>query len=1019
MCRSVSSPHVFLHHRAISSRNFTSLVHKNYFVDKDIEIKTLGKEISKIFDIHTNRLENIKDVYGHFEYYTKRPKSSNHVLLYRCAANDHVKEESKPGELLLDFNELELVLRKPIRLSGLKPSLDADASYLAVMLDVGSSSMLMIKCLRSHKLIKVCLHPFSATVNGNTSPTIVDVEWGSHAEANESSLFLYLTVSLDNLRPSQVYLLQLDKHAIFPTSTDQTAGSNTNGVRANFDTPVSGRSSFRRLKPRVRKQLMIYPCHVSIPESVDTSTTAGEGMNTCQLSCLMDKSLDRKSFLSLHRSKDGGCVLLTSATKKFVESYILEHEHQILCCVRDEWKKTMGCVGEHVVPPLLPFLPAHAPQCGSTTADITDISAVGISSRCDSGGGKTYVEYSAGFFYVVTDQLQGRFDRRSDGELCVLRHACGPVRCPVSVYKRWLVDPHSSSANTSLVPSLIDMDCVYPTNGSNRISIEDYDIFHEAVVLYGRRLQTGTQSVVPTADSEQGGYSCIRSDSSGVSLPSIQVLHLRRNEVHVHDYFDALQSAVKRSGSGTAVQRQREPAVFQLSPSSNLNHKPVDIQLDVSSPILPSLALRLDLKRQRIESAGDDHRLEDEGEDGGEGGGRGGGWARQLLNVIKGTKSSKLTDSDRECDNMVRQWGRQYTVRRVHIPGSDHEPTVPLTLVTPTVDSSIDLDSNCRPCLLVAYGAYGMACSIEFRADLMYLLERGWIIAYAHVRGGNECGSAWHREGRLLSKWNSFTDYARCATFLKENGYCSHLCGEGTSAGGLVMGVMATVPEYRSLFTALVLRSPFLNVLGVMEQAKSSARGTDRGTDRGTAEVSAGELGGEDLLGEHEIDEWGDVSDLKRYVTDALPAHARVLLPVDRDSVRDGVTYREYIASYCPMAAALRADTDTQLERERLDSCSRTNISHVHHPSIFVSVGSEDNKVSATDALEWLKNVQQKATTNDISSANLELMGPVFCFSECENGTHNGPVVISEQVVEMAKQVAFLERVIRLPGSSC
>jgi len=97
------------------------------------------------------------------------------------------------------------------------------------------------------------------------------------------------------------------------------------------------------------------------------------------------------------------------------------------------------------------------------------------------------------------------------------------------------------------------------------------------------------------------------------------------------------------------------------------------------------------------------------------------------------------------------------------------------------------------PVLLIGYGSYGQPLSLEFRAELIYLLQQNWIIAYAHVRGGGEGGSEWHRSGKSDKKLSTFDDYYACGCHLIELGITSTglLCGEGCSAGGLIMGVMA------------------------------------------------------------------------------------------------------------------------------------------------------------------------------------------------------------------------------------
>jgi oligopeptidase B len=110
------------------------------------------------------------------------------------------------------------------------------------------------------------------------------------------------------------------------------------------------------------------------------------------------------------------------------------------------------------------------------------------------------------------------------------------------------------------------------------------------------------------------------------------------------------------------------------------------------------------------------------------------------------------------------------------------------------------------PFLLIGYGAYGLPLTVEYDPQVMALLQRGFSVGYAHCRGGGEYGSHWHAAGKGMLKWNTFNDFAACAEHLISKRYTSPslLCGMGTSAGGLIMGVMAN--EFPHLFAALIMR---------------------------------------------------------------------------------------------------------------------------------------------------------------------------------------------------------------------
>ncbi len=121
-----------------------------------------------------------------------------------------------------------------------------------------------------------------------------------------------------------------------------------------------------------------------------------------------------------------------------------------------------------------------------------------------------------------------------------------------------------------------------------------------------------------------------------------------------------------------------------------------------------------------------------------------------------------------------------------------------------------------NPTLLYGYGAYGASSDAAFNLSLFSLLDRGFVFAIAHVRGGSEMGRSWYDEGRLFNKKNSFTDFIACAEHLIQEGFTSpeKLASTGGSAGGLLVGAsMVMRPE---LFKAVVCKVPFVDVITSM-----------------------------------------------------------------------------------------------------------------------------------------------------------------------------------------------------------
>jgi len=117
------------------------------------------------------------------------------------------------------------------------------------------------------------------------------------------------------------------------------------------------------------------------------------------------------------------------------------------------------------------------------------------------------------------------------------------------------------------------------------------------------------------------------------------------------------------------------------------------------------------------------------------------------------------------------------------------------------------------PMLLYGYGSYGISIDPTFSSDLLSLLDRGFVYAIAHIRGGMDLGKPWHEDGRLLKKGNTFTDFIACAEHLIAQRYTSsaRLAITGGSAGGLLMG--AVINMRPDLFAAVVTRVPFVDSL--------------------------------------------------------------------------------------------------------------------------------------------------------------------------------------------------------------
>lgn len=121
-----------------------------------------------------------------------------------------------------------------------------------------------------------------------------------------------------------------------------------------------------------------------------------------------------------------------------------------------------------------------------------------------------------------------------------------------------------------------------------------------------------------------------------------------------------------------------------------------------------------------------------------------------------------------------------------------------------------------NPLLQYAYGSYGHSMDAHFSSTRLSLLDRGFVYAIAHIRGGEDLGRKWYEDGKLLKKKNTFTDFIDCSKYLIKEKYTSpeHLYAEGGSAGGLLMGVVLNMaPE---LYHGVIAQVPFVDVATTM-----------------------------------------------------------------------------------------------------------------------------------------------------------------------------------------------------------
>ena len=151
----------------------------------------------------------------------------------------------------------------------------------------------------------------------------------------------------------------------------------------------------------------------------------------------------------------------------------------------------------------------------------------------------------------------------------------------------------------------------------------------------------------------------------------------------------------------------------------------------------------------------------------------------------------------------------RYVTRRIYATASDGA-LVPISIL-----SRADR-SGAAPCLLYGYGAYGHPTPAAFSANRLSLVDRGFVFAIAHVRGGTDKGWAWYENGKLQHKPNTFSDFIACGRKLIEDGFTQQgrIVAQGGSAGGMLMGAISNMaPE---LFAGVIADVPFVDVINTM-----------------------------------------------------------------------------------------------------------------------------------------------------------------------------------------------------------
>ena len=152
-----------------------------------------------------------------------------------------------------------------------------------------------------------------------------------------------------------------------------------------------------------------------------------------------------------------------------------------------------------------------------------------------------------------------------------------------------------------------------------------------------------------------------------------------------------------------------------------------------------------------------------------------------------------------------------YVTRRLRATAPDGE-SIPISILH---RADVTPDGS-APLLLYGYGAYGYAMPASFATGRLSLVDRGFVYAIAHIRGGTEKGWHWYQDGKLHNKPNTFSDFIAAAEFLRQQGYAApgKIVAHGGSAGGMLMGAVANMRP--DLFGGIIAEVPFVDVINTM-----------------------------------------------------------------------------------------------------------------------------------------------------------------------------------------------------------
>uniref|UniRef100_A0A0R0KWG6 Prolyl endopeptidase n=1 Tax=Glycine max TaxID=3847 RepID=A0A0R0KWG6_SOYBN len=375
------------------------------------------------------------------------------------------------------------------------------------------------------------------------------------------------------------------------------------------------------------------------------------------------------------------------------------------------------------------------------------------------------------------------------------------------------------------------IDSVNPSNGlqkiCNRTSGVQYFVEHHSGLFY-----ILTNAPIPDAEWSGQGYYLVRSRIEDVESAKFQSIILPDKDTSLCDmdifngylvlFFTkkglpllcSLNLPMQIDFKHQVYIQDLKPWYFPLpsntcsvSPGSNHDFLNMVYRVVLSSPVMPDVIVDYDMSRHTYSIV---HQEEVNCDSVGQ---------SCIPTFVLNKNKSKIQEAhgdNKECatnfnSQRWKDFSHVYCCQREEVI-SDDGVRVPLTIVY----SRESWKKGQSPGLLVSYGAYGEDLDKSWCSDHLSLLDRGWVVAFADVRGGGGGGPSWHKSGSGLNKLNSIFDFVSCGNYLVNEGYVQSdlLSAIGWSAGCLLVG--AAMNMHPQLFRAVILKVPFLDVCNTL-----------------------------------------------------------------------------------------------------------------------------------------------------------------------------------------------------------